>query len=401
MPAVTQVAILFCGQGMSTLIEYYAGGNTAAAPDNLVLIDFGGNQKYSASAVAYVVGKLEMQAAPKFDLVVISHQDGDHLSLLKNLTGMFRAKAMTVTCGGWYAGGAEWSPANKKTVEQFAQKMGVPLGSIAFNGPEESSYGGVADRSGLRYLCRFGNTYIRVLASGLKLTSGQMDIVRNASSSVIVVENGASAIVLPGDATYHTMKVVNNFYAGWGAAPLVPPVFALEVPHHGALRTAVENYSAQTPLAKLDFTIIKGFAANMNARSIVASAGPLNTHCHPVDEVLQVLATNLEPNYGDHTYVSWIFNKPKGNKHDGWYQSPIIKPAVLTTVRTLKPGVVWGDQFFTLTDATSTTPAKAEQRFQPRGFLSDLMDEAAIDLTATAARPDAILRAPAPSGAVA
>lgn len=402
MAAITQVAVLFCGQGMATLIEYYAGGDRNAAPDNLVLVDFGGNQKYSEEAAAYVVGKLKMQATPKFDLVIISHQDGDHLSLLGALTDAINTEGLTVGCDDWYAGGLVWSAANKKRVTNFAAAMSDDDDDIAFNCPRESNYEGATDRDDLGHLCNFGSTYIRVLISGVKLSKAPEDITRNASSAVIVVENGADAVILPGDATYHTMKVVNDYYASWGGTSLVPPVFTLEIPHHGALRTAVENYSAQTPLAELDFSIITSFAGYTNPDIIVASAGPLNTHCHPVKEVLDVFSGGLVA-HPKHNYVAWVFDLKKATKHDGWRQYESSK-GVLTTVKEVVGNIVWGDQLFYMEDASSTAPASVKQEFRPRGLLSELMAahlarEAAgegPDRSPRTEPRDTILRAPPP-----
>ena len=43
MPSLTRVMILYCGQGMTTLVEIYDDGNVKDAADYLALIDCGGS----------------------------------------------------------------------------------------------------------------------------------------------------------------------------------------------------------------------------------------------------------------------------------------------------------------------------------------------------------------------
>lgn len=329
MAQLTRVAILFCGQGMSTLIEVYNGGDPTQAPDNLVLLDFGGNQRHAEHAATYVVERLKRQASPKFDYVIISHQDGDHLSLLGALTDAIKAAGLTVPTPNVFAGGCNWSAANKKRLQNFLSPDA--LTKLIVNAPYQSHYKDATKASEVDELIAFGNTHVRVLISGLKLSSGGEDIIRNASSAVIVVENGYRSIVLPGDSTYHTMNAINTMSNIWDASPkLVPTVRGVEVPHHGALRTSVENYTAGLTTDDYDFKIIKTFVKTLQPEIVAASAGPANTHNHPIKEVLDVFV-----DYSDfvkaHPYVAYVFDKSKSKKHDGWEQLS-TDDAIYTTV---------------------------------------------------------------------
>jgi beta-lactamase superfamily II metal-dependent hydrolase len=401
---VTRIAILFCGQGMATLVEYYKGGDVNGVPDNLVLIDFGGNQKYSEDAAAYVVAKLKKQKNPKFDLVVISHQDGDHLSMLGALTAAIEEEGLTVANDNSYAGGTAWSAANKRKVSDFFAQM-TDDEPPAFDAPFDSNYTGAKKRDELESLVSFGKTFVRVLVSGLKLSKAPQDITRNASSAVIVVENGDWSMILPGDATYHTMAQVNGFYKKWGSKPLVPTVFALEVPHHGALRTAVENYTAKTAFSDLDMSIITKFAQNTAPQHIVASAGPYNTHNHPIYEVMQVFNGSLATS-SSRTYVAYVFDRKKSKKVDGWDQFTTTK-GIRTTVKQIEGSVDWGNLFYDIPDPTALGQGAPRISFQAMGRLEDLIERygetAASDpwlqamLGRSSATPmEPVLRAPAP-----
>lgn len=413
MTALTRVAILFCGQGMATLIEYYPDGDKDSVPTQLVLVDFGGNQRYAEIASAYVVEKLQAQASggidPFFTAVVISHQDGDHLSLLPSLQTGIKDGGIEVRCDNWYAGGTAWSAANKKKVESFAAMLtdDDEEYDLAFNGPFNSNYTGAKKRADVGHLANFGKTFIRVVISGLKLSSGGEDIIRNASSSVVAVENGEWSMILPGDATYHTMARVNDFYKVWKSTPLIPTVFALEIPHHGALRTAVENYTAKTPLAELDFSIINKFSSNLAPQEVVASAGIRNNHNHPIKEVLDVFTTVRTNSYSQN-YVAYVFDKKKSKKVEGWEEFS-TKKGIATTVRTITGTATYGNLFYNIRDsAVAGARPEVKIEFEPGGTLAELAErfgeraasdpwlQSLLREDAGARVPDAPLRAPPP-----
>ena len=277
---------------------------------------------------------------------------------------------------------------------------------VSFNAPFESDYAKAKKREDLGDITSFGNTFVRVIISGLKLSSGGPDIIRNASSTVVAVENGEWSVILPGDATYHTMAEVNGFYKKWGTKPLIPTVFMLEIPHHGALRTAVENYTAKTPLAELDFSIITAFATYLAPQEVVASAGPRNNHAHPVKEVIDVFVPTLSTSYS-RNYVAYVFDKKKSKKVEGWEQFSTTK-GIRTTVFQIEGTVLYGNLFYNIRDSTALTREVPEFEFEPLGTLDDLVaryGEAAAndpwlrDAMAgrTAAPRDEILRAPPPT----
>jgi hypothetical protein len=123
MPSLTRVMILYVGQGMMTLVEIYSNGVAKPAADYLALIDAGGSSDKAADAVDYVVTKILAKADKKLDLVSISHQDGDHVTLLKSLAEKLTGKG--VTCGRIFAGGSGWSSARAQTVKDFAKVVGI------------------------------------------------------------------------------------------------------------------------------------------------------------------------------------------------------------------------------------------------------------------------------------
>jgi hypothetical protein len=373
MASLTKVMILFCGQGMTSLVEVYNDGIDTHAPDHLVLVDCGGNQRWAEHAVGYIMGKLNEQGSagktPKFDAVVISHQDGDHLTLLRNLTEEMQKSSHTFECGIFFAGGANWSATNKKTVTKFAQELDVE-DDIEFESPYQSDYSDVTKYEDLGHICSFGDVFVRVLISGLKISSGGEDIIRNASSAVVVIENGAQSMILPGDATYQTMAKINKIM-GSASGALLPQREGFEVPHHGALRTAVENYDAQKYSKDFGWKIITNFSKYMYPKRVMASAGPRNTHCHPVYEVLVVFKGNLL-SVPSHYYVAYIFDQDKATKHDGWFQFTATD-ALHTTVLQIGSTVLFGNLEVRLTKPG--LPPEQVVRFHPIGTVESLFGE--------------------------
>lgn len=311
MPALTIVKVLWCGQGMTTLVEIYADGHEKDVADYLVLVDCGGNVEWGGRAVNYVAQKVLDKRDNILDAVVISHQDQDHVILLKQLGDKLRGQA---TIGSVFLGGLEWKQSNQKVVKDFLDALDVDPKGVVFDAPKLSHYTGAKTVDKLRYWVNWNNeVYIRAMVSGL-VTTGRPDIRKNASSAVVVVDNGSLAVVLPGDATYQTMDAVNEIK---NIGTLLRPVLGLEIPHHGALRTAVEEYVANKDPTRFNYEIIDEFARIVSPRYVAASAGPWNTHHHPIEEVLERFDPHLQATT-EHTYVSYIFSRPDGVKHEGW-----------------------------------------------------------------------------------
>jgi beta-lactamase superfamily II metal-dependent hydrolase len=315
MPSLTRVMILYCGQGMMTLVEIYSDGKEKPAADYLALIDAGGSTSKGASpSVDYVATKILAKADKKLDLMSISHQDGDHVRLLSDLTEKLEGKG--ATCGRLFAGGSGWSSANKGTVKEFAKVVGIVPETIVFGAPNCSDYGGAKKRDELKHLAQFGDVFFRILISGLPVTGTTGDIQKNASSATVVIENGSFSVVLPGDATYQTMAAATAILQQVTPS-LLPQVIGLQIPHHGALRTAVEDYVARGNIGDFNWTKLEEFARVLNAKHVLASAGPRNTHHHPIEEVFWVFRPGLIA-IPSHDYTSYLFANFYGQIPPGW-----------------------------------------------------------------------------------
>lgn len=334
MATMARIVGLFAGQGMAHLIEIYNGGVVQPAADFLVMIDFGGNTGPGENAVDYTFNKITAMTVPRIDLMVISHQDSDHLKLLTPLGDKLQAASIAFQIGAIYCGGHGWSAASVATVKSFVSKASNATSVVtSFAEPFRTDY---ANLNKLKFLKQYGIVKIRVLIAQIKLPKVEDDILRNGTSAVIVVENGESAVVLPGDATFQTLDEINKMYAAWekkGKSP-VPSVTMLEVPHHGALRTAVENYLATGLSSTFDFIIVQSFGNFVRPDGIYASAGKRNTHGHPVKEVLDVFDKHLDSTKTFNEYVAFVFDNKSVERRDRFenFKQKLIKRTTVTRI---------------------------------------------------------------------
>ncbi|MFD5623208.1 MBL fold metallo-hydrolase [Streptomyces yangpuensis] len=368
--------LLWCGQGMTTLVEIYDDGVEKDAADYLALIDCGGSPTYGKGAVDHIANKVaKRKATPKMlDLVVISHQDDDHNGLLGALGE--ELKKIDARVGRVRLGGLSWIQGNKDTVNAFLTAVKYAGDAVVFDAPAQSNY--FDDGSAPTHIAEHKDVKFRLLISNLTVPGATPDIVRNGSSAVVVVDNGINTVVLPGDATFQTMLAINTKLGG---APLTPQVLALEIPHHGALRTAVENYASGKKKTEITWTIIEDFATKvMKPKSVGASAGPWNSENHPVQEVIEVFVGTTET-VPPHTYVAYLFFQ-KGNAIK-WATASTVR-AVETTIQELKvrqkkrkqdaplpaagTDFIVGDIVYRLTGATGPRPEEMVE-FRPRRTL--------------------------------
>ncbi|MGW4076525.1 hypothetical protein ACWELB_23970 [Streptomyces asiaticus] len=381
MPRLTLVTMLNCGQGMTTLVEVYDNGNEDGPADYLALIDCGGDLAWGGrESVDYIARKVEQSGS--LPNIVISHQDMDHNSLLRDLGGLLRP--MQPHIDSIFLGGTDWQSVNVKRVQKFARTVGYQR-DPEFANPMRSDY--MKAGGGLDSLAEYNDVHLRVLMSHLNVGGKAMDIRRNASSAVIVVENGHFAVVLPGDATWQTMRQISQIP---NLKATLPTVVGLSIPHHGSLRTAVEDYHAGRLPKKWE--IVQEFSDTIAPWRIGASAGPFNRHHHPVSEVLDKFTTVRSAPC--HDLVAYVFNC-HGPTTQCWQTLP-SSTATYCTVQSIgalpersKKRWHWikpfcsGDIIFRLSEPGVLRPEEMVE-FRPRGTAG------------TERATDGIVRAPAP-----
>lgn len=281
----TLVTMLSCGQGAMTLVEIYEDLKKPAA--FLALIDCGSddirNRTKTAGAIAYVTSKVKARNQPVLDLVIISHQDKDHVNLLPALGAQLSALQATVTkihcCGLNWDKDPKKRKKSKSSVERFVKYVGYQ-DSPAYDLPTHSDYTTVPPTSFARY---DNKVFFRFLIENMPETAEGT----NRSSGVVVVEDvttpGEPMIaVLPGDITRQTMAYIRDKAGIKGLGPNKPltKVVALAAPHHGARATAVASPGQ-------DWDDFDWFARSMKPDHLGVSAGPGSKYKHPVFAVIE------------------------------------------------------------------------------------------------------------------
>lgn len=337
----TVVTILYCGQGMANVIEIYdLSMPKASPPAALGLVDFGvagksgvqrRREKYS-DAVDYVAALLlERQAQGKpcvLDFVLISHQDEDHWALLPALVVAMKKHGGFRIAKLWL-GGSDW----KKESEQEVLKL--PWDDVVQFVRARSDYD-PPTTTNQPSLFAYKDTVVRVLGAQAPcaLASKKVDIRRNGTSVVVVVECADKHAVLPGDATAETFDYVNPIMEAWEnnqGRGAVHPCLAISIPHHGSERTF---------LAGKDWGPGNTFAKSVGAQNAVASAGYPNTYGHPRIEVMRLFKGFAQSSVASHTYVAYS-TKDQAARHSS-------KTGIYSTVTEFNPTVVWEDYDYLL-----------------------------------------------------
>lgn len=336
------VVFLHCDQGMGTLVRIFDQNGRLA---HLALLDLGsesGTRKYSDSAINAVIRALKQMVAdkvtPKIDLLVISHQDYDHWSLLPDLLKQIQSEVQGCQVDDIYYGGQNWRKTAIIAIGSWETQFGVTPVSFA---KETSNYTTPGVKGQIKNI---DGVIFRLLCANTPVSRRAADLERNGTSAVIAIDFGGVTAIIPGDATADTVGWINNkVFARWnqkGQGNPVQPCRALGAPHHGALRTLASNYVA-TSRAKLD--VATAFANYVSAEHVVASAGYYSKFHHPYKEVLEVLGANATTDTVEHDFVWYVGSQKK------WKQVQDSQHGIFTTVTTLTDPPKRTGWFFTIT----------------------------------------------------
>lgn len=271
MADTVRVRILAVGQGMSNLIEVYDKGKL----ENVIVVDCGGGDK--GTEHVRDCGWLILDAMKRrakaikpyseiavLDLLIISHQDRDHHSIMKGLLAQLK---------------------NKVEIRQFIRfdesycnlqfSYTVFRDAVIASMPDQSNHFYFPNGSG--YQRGGGCTCINV-SGGVTLTAiyanerGSMADT-NVVSAIVELETTFTPqthrFLFPGDPTRQTMVAVS-------AAP-IPAGYSsniMSAPHHGSFETCKDGASGGT-------TTLNRFLTQMKPAEMIVSAGVDNTYGHP------------------------------------------------------------------------------------------------------------------------
>ncbi|MCX4985501.1 hypothetical protein [Streptomyces sp. NBC_00572] len=298
---LTVVQLLWCGQGMTALIEIYNDGVAKAEADFLGLVNCGGDSVDAQQALDYITAKVAARHLRLLNLVVLTRLDASHISLLGELGDRLQsigARVMDV----FSAGGRNDIP---DSVRKFLASLRYQPQGVAFVSEGQSSY----SRPGLlSWISEHNGTYFRILAS-------------NRDSFVLVVETYRFSVVMPGELTPGIMEDTRKLGSLKG---LLPPVVALVLPQDTALATAVRNHlSSGSAAGDAEWELITWFAGEISPANIGVSAGPQNAFHHPIAQVIELFSANLQKE-APHTYVTYVLptRGDSAKNFSGWIAKP-------------------------------------------------------------------------------
>lgn len=313
-----EVVVLHCDQGMGTLVRIWEEVMGSEELTHLVLVDLGSDtrtRRYAGDAVAYVIDSLKAMDTPQIDLVILSHQDFDHWSLLPDLIKKIETDVPATKILGCYRGGERWKKGALSAVTQMEHAFGISSVPLPKRHSDYSDpAGGKGELAGIE------GVSFRVLAVNAPSTKS----IENGTSAVIVVEFGGSQSILPGDATSETLGFINAILDEWAENP-VRPCFLLTAPHHGSLRTLAGNFTKISP----NLDIATEFAGKLEATWVAASAGYESHFYHPFKQVMAILAVKAGATAVQHTYVVYE------DSSNTWEAVSDTKENVFTTIASL------------------------------------------------------------------
>jgi beta-lactamase superfamily II metal-dependent hydrolase len=319
---------LHCDQGMGSLVKIY---NSAGKLENIVLIDLGSDTKtkrYADNTVPDIVEALEEMQTDGFDphiaLLIVSHQDYDHWSLLPDLIDEIIASLPTTTVSEIYYGGARWKPEAVAALKAWERQFGISAVPMPRAHSDYDTPGSKTE------LATVDGVVFRVLAVNVPCSRSADDLIRNGTSAVMVAEFGNTHCIFPGDATADTIGFINTrVFAAWqahGSGVPTRPCRALSAPHHGALRTIASNFTSTNP--RLDFA--KAFSEYVEAENVIASAGYYSHHKHPNRRVMEQLGVKAVDTDA-HGFV--VYNDVTKK----WQEFPALEKGLYSTIVTLAP----------------------------------------------------------------
>lgn len=227
------VHVLYCGQGMTNWIEYFED-DSSTVPTATAFVDIGGRGTDSDRAAEFIAERLLgfPSASRKIGALIISHQDSDHWELIDYLRSLIKDQG--VTCRKAYLGGALWSSRAKESVFKFCEKTGA---SVTFLPRLSSAY----IKKSYAPLVAKGRFRLQLVIANVPSAYKSPSLIRNGTSAVIAVELiGSKSVILPGDAMFETMNVMNKIYAS-AKKPLpcsasASPITARSPPRSSAMR---------------------------------------------------------------------------------------------------------------------------------------------------------------------
>lgn len=324
------VNVVDVGQGQCTFVEIYdLLGNLT----NTLLLDCGTDKKSPSmmTNLAYVADKIESMAEPVLDLLLFSHSDNDHVSLMMKLLELCKPKKPKIKQVVYGGNRANYSKGkNKFNILTQLVKSGYCTDKVIV-GPAPNFSGFDRDLGQFQmaqWSTANGDVRVDLLVGNVVSDDPEGAIVvqdvpvlkgaqaLNRVSLVCSVTFNGHSYIICGDAVNRSMAWVNWYFQKAKSTFAIVPMLTL--PHHGSRATGLDTTTgskkkigdkAKDPAIKTVTT----FAKICNGQTLTASS--FGHHGHPSMELVQYfivpmvpkpLVKDLRANVNAHSMVSYV-----------------------------------------------------------------------------------------------
>lgn len=261
---MVRVTMLAVGQGVSNLIEVY---DNAGRMEQLILIDCGGDgfeEAHVRSSTELILDAMRARAQTEeeydryLDLLIISHQDEDHHSIIKEILETLEAEGQSIGIGK-YLHFRESYCLLSGSYTGFAEKVRDCAEDIRIF-PDGSAY--AAGERQTNFYTSEKICLARVYANARGGNS------QNSVSAVIEadINDGSETyykFLFPGDATSATMNCICE-----AGLPDDYELYVMAAPHHGSISSCSRR-------------ALTNFLRKMSTGEIIISAGRKSQFGHP------------------------------------------------------------------------------------------------------------------------
>lgn len=290
--------VLDVGQGQSTFTCVY-DDSTPAKIIHTLLFDCGTDKKSpeTDTNINYIARRLAGMTTPTLDLLVFSHSDNDHISLMKNVIEAYHKETTTPLKikSVWYAGDSDFYEKDGFNIlaelEKYCKAFTTPdFGETQFNKKTDQWAGYIwqdpASTPTIRVGMLIGNVIDDTPGALVKTEFGTAAEKKNRVSIVCALFHDDRSFLICGDATNRTMAWVNHAFGG----KVLGKNLMVTVPHHGSRSTGLSVASGKAANQKA-IDVVKTFVKTANAKTATVSS--FQKHEHPSLDMVNLFTPTL------------------------------------------------------------------------------------------------------------
>lgn len=278
--------VLDVGQGQCTFVVVRDDKNDIA---HTLLFDCGTDKKSDKTDtnIQWIADTLKLMDTPTIDLLVFSHSDNDHISLMYDLLEAYGSKKKLKILSVWYAGDADFYTKDGFNILDY---LGKYCKSFTTPDHNESQYDSGKHRfddppmwesadKNVQVSMLMGNVIDNEPGIFKQTGFGTTAEKKNRVSIVCALMHDDRSQIICGDATSRTMAWINYYFG----KDVFTKTLMLTLPHHGSRATGL-NVSSGGDANQKAIEIVKTFATLAAAKTLTISA--YAKHDHPSVELI-------------------------------------------------------------------------------------------------------------------